>query len=435
MTADSAITELDDRTVERIAAGEVVERPASVVKELLENAIDADANRVEVAVEAGGTERIEVRDDGRGMTEADLRRAVREHTTSKIDDVEDLEAGVGTLGFRGEALHAIGAVSRTTITSSPRDQPQDQPKSEATGTDLSLAGGEVTNVSPAGRPPGTTVSVTDLFYNVPARRKYLKTETTEFGHINRVVASYALANPGVAITLVHDDREIFATTGTGDRQAAVMAVYGREVAASMVPVDPGDLPDGPLEGVTGLVSHPETNRASRDYLSTFVNGRYVTAGAVREAILDAYGTQLGPDRYPFAVLDIDLDPGTVDVNVHPRKLDVRFAEESALKDQVEAAVHAALSREGLARTRAPRGRSAPDEAPVAPESPSDASGEEGPTSGSAVTPDASDSESSVGGSGSSVESPTSSPASPRAESESPAGSDSASPAGSDSASP
>ena len=421
MTDATAITELDDRTVERIAAGEVVERPASVVKELVENAIDAGADRVHVAVDAGGTERIEVRDDGVGMTADALRQAVREHTTSKIADVADLEAGVGTLGFRGEALHAIGAVSRTTITTRPRDP--DAGEGEGTATELHLEGGEVTDVSPAGRPPGTTVAVTDLFYNVPARRKYLKTEATEFDHVNRIVASYALAAPDVAVSLEHDGREVFATTGGGDRREAVMAVYGREVAASMVPVDAAagrtdaeddqtdtadnwtdtadnrndakddrtdaeggrtDLPDGPLDGVAGLVSHPETNRASREYLSTFVNGRYVTAGAVREAIVDAYDAQLGPDRYPFAVVDLDLDPGTVDVNVHPRKLEVRFADESAVRDQVETAVRAALAREGLVRTRAPRGRSAPDEAAVEPATRRDAD----ETAGSSTEPEA-----------------------------------------------
>ena len=361
------IHQLDPKTVERIAAGEVVERPASVVKELLENSIDAGASRVTVAVERGGTEGIRVSDDGSGMTREALTRAVEKHTTSKIRDIDDLESGVGTLGFRGEALHAIGAVSRTRITSRPRDGSQ--------GSELTVEGGEITDVSPAGRPPGTTVEVQDLFYNVPARRKYLKQESTEFAHVNTVTTSYALANPDVAVTLEHDGRETFATNGTGDLRETVLSVYGREVAEAMRPIktdtddeEPSESPDGPLESVRGLVSHPETNRATRDYLTTFVNGRYVTASTVRDAVVDAYGTQLGPDRYPFAVIYLEVDPATVDVNVHPRKLEVRFADEEGVREQVRDAVETALLRDGLLRSSAPRGRSAPEETDIRPES-------------------------------------------------------------------
>ncbi|WP_018256540.1 DNA mismatch repair endonuclease MutL [Halomicrobium katesii] len=358
---DTEIRRLDSATVERIAAGEVVERPASVVKELVENALDADADRVSVAVEQGGIEGIKVTDDGIGMSREAVERAVEEHTTSKISSIADLERGVGTLGFRGEALHAIGAVSRTTITTRPR-------ASEHRGTELVVEGGDVTAVEPAGCPAGTTIEVDDLFYNVPARRKYLKQASTEFAHVNTVVTSYALANPDVAVTLSHDGRETFATTGQGDLEATVLSVYGRDVAQSMIEVDDGDLPDGPLESVTGLVSHPETNRASRDYLSTYVNGRYVRADAVREAIVDAYDTQLAPDRYPFAVLFCAVDPATVDVNVHPRKMEVRFADDEGVRRQVEHAVQSALLAEGLVRSSAPRGRSAAEQTEIAPES-------------------------------------------------------------------
>jgi DNA mismatch repair protein MutL len=368
MSQDQEITALDQRTVERIAAGEVVERPASAVKELLENSIDADADRVTVAVEDGGKGSIRVTDDGIGMSREAVQRAVEEHTTSKIGDIRDLESGVGTLGFRGEALHAIGAVSRLTITTRPRGGDR--------GTELTVEGGEVTDVSPAGCPEGTTAEVTDLFYNVPARRKYLKQTATEFAHVNTVVTSYALANPDVAVTLEHDGRETFATNGTGDLRETVLAVYGREVAEAMIDVDADSLPDGPLDGVSGLVSHPETNRASREYCSVFVNGRYVTSNTVREAVFEAYGGQLGPDRYPFAVLRLDLDPATVDVNVHPRKLEVRFAAEDQIRDQIETAVERALLREGLVRSSAPRGKSAPEETAVDPGS--TAEGSDGP---------------------------------------------------------
>jgi DNA mismatch repair protein MutL len=368
MTDTNRITQLDDATIRKIAAGEVVERPASVVKELVENSLDADADRIDVTVEAGGTERISVSDDGIGMSEADLRAAVREHTTSKIEDVDDLESGVTTLGFRGEALHTIGAVSRTTITSKPRG-------GESSGeraTELRLEGGEVESVGPAGRPEGTTVEVADLFYNTPARRKYLKATATEFSHVNTVVTRYALANPDVAVSLTHDDREVFATTGRGDLQSAMLSVYGREVATSMIEV--GEERDGEVGrersdsvSVSGYVSDPETTRASREYVSTYVNGRYVSSPTVREAVLSAYGGQLSAERYPFAVLFLDVDPSDVDVNVHPRKMEVRWGDESGVKAAVERAVESALLDHGLVRSSAPRGRSTPDEARVEPE--------------------------------------------------------------------
>ncbi|WP_248895560.1 DNA mismatch repair endonuclease MutL [Haloplanus halobius] len=359
MSETPTIHALDDATVRRIAAGEVVERPASVVKELVENSLDADASRITVAVDGGGTDGIRVRDDGVGMTDADLERAVEEHTTSKITDSDDLDGGVGTLGFRGEALHTIGAVSRLTIRSRPRDGGR--------GHELTVDGGDAGDVTPSGCPPGTAVEVEDLFYNTPARKKFLKTEATEFDHVNRVVTQYALANPDVAMALEHDGREVFATEGSGDLESTVLAVYGREVASSMVAVE-GDPTDAPVASVSGLVSHPETTRAGREYLSTFVNGRYVTAGTLREAVLDAYGGQLAPDRYPFAVLFIEVPPDTVDVNVHPRKMEVRYNKPEAVKHQVRSAVEDALREEGILRSSAPRGRSAPEETPIDPTS-------------------------------------------------------------------
>jgi DNA mismatch repair protein MutL len=371
-----SIQSLDEETVQRIAAGEVVERPASVVKELVENSLDADASRVSVAVDRGGKDGIRVRDDGVGMTEAELDLAVRDHHTSKIGDISDLETGVGTLGFRGEALAAVGAVSRMTVRSKPRGG--------EVGHELTVNGGDIATPKPAGCPAGTVVEVTDLFYNVPARRKFLKTDATEFDHINTVVTQYALANPEVAVSLEHDGREVFATEGNGDLRSTVLSVYGREVAEAMVDVawraegaavdaDAAEV-DAPVVTVRGLVSHPETTRAGRKYLSTFVNDRYVTASALREAVLDAYGGQLASDRYPFAVLFVEVDPATVDVNVHPRKMEVRFDDESGVKSAVEEAVSEALLDHGLVRRSAPRGRSKADETSVTP-------GEEAPRGG------------------------------------------------------
>ncbi|MFB6134956.1 MAG: DNA mismatch repair endonuclease MutL [Halanaeroarchaeum sp.] len=348
------ISELDGRTVERIAAGEVVERPASVVKELVENSLDAQATRIDVSVTGDGTAAVEVADDGVGMSEPDLRAAVRQHTTSKIGDIDDLESGVGTLGFRGEALHTIGAVSRTTITS--------RRENADVGTKLEVTGGTIESVSPAGRPPGTTVRVEDLFFNTPARRKYLKTESTEFGHVNRVVTRYALANPDVAISLVHDDTEVFSTSGRDDLLETTMSVYGRPVAESMIQVEheEGDV------AVHGYVSDPETTRSAREYVSTFVNGRYVRDGELRGAIVDAYGNQLAADRYPFAVVFLEVPPESVDVNVHPRKMEVRFDDTGTVRETIESAIEAALLEAGLIRTGAPRGRSAPEDTPVEP---------------------------------------------------------------------
>ncbi|MCT9095540.1 DNA mismatch repair endonuclease MutL [Haloarchaeobius sp. HME9146] len=378
---DTDIQRLDPKTIDRIAAGEVVERPASVVKELVENSLDADATRITVAVQEGGTEGIVVSDDGIGMTETDVRTAVQEHTTSKIRSIEDLESGVGTLGFRGEALHTIGAVSKTTIRTKPRGG--------SDGTELVYEGGEVEAVQPAGCPEGTTIEVEDLFYNTPARRKYLKTRATEFSHVNRVVTRYALANPDVAVTLQHDGREVFATTGQGNLRSTVMNVYGKEVAKAMQPVDSAaedDPRDTPLDSVSGLVSHPETTRSTREYVSTFINGRYVTSKLVRDAVLDAYGGQLASDRYPFVVLFLEMPAVEVDVNVHPRKMEVRFSEEAGVRRQVRDAVEDALLDAGLLRSSAPRGKSKAPEADVRPEA-----GGESMSGGESATADESES--------------------------------------------
>ncbi|ESP88975.1 DNA mismatch repair endonuclease MutL [Candidatus Halobonum tyrrellensis] len=366
------ISPLDDRTVREIAAGEVVERPASVVKELVENALDAGASRVAVAVEAGGVEGVRVRDDGHGMRPDQLPDAVARHATSKLDDTADLDAGVGTLGFRGEALHTVGAVAELTLRSRPPDA--------ETGAELTVAHGETGDVRRVGCPAGTTVVVRDLFGETPARRKFLKTPATEFDRVNATVSAYALANPDVAVSLEHDGREVFASTGDGDLRSAVLAVYGREVAEAMVPVGGADPVESGADAesgaggeaesevrVSGLVSHPETTRAGREYLTTFVNGRWVRDGALRSAVVSAYGGQLASDRYPFATLFVDVPPAAVDVNVHPRKTEVRFDDDAGVTDRVETAVREALLDHGLVRSSAPRGRSAPDETAVDPE--------------------------------------------------------------------
>ncbi|WP_277553651.1 DNA mismatch repair endonuclease MutL [Halobaculum limi] len=351
------IRSLDDRTVREIAAGEVVERPASVVKELVENALDAGASRVAVAVENGGIDSIRVRDDGAGIPPEELPMAVAKHATSKLEDMADLDAGVATLGFRGEALHSVGAVAELTVRSRTPDAD--------TGAELVVDHGDESEVTPAGCPVGTTVEVRDLFGRTPARRKFLKTPATEFDRVNGVVSAYALANPDVAVSLEHDGREVFASPGDGNRRSAVLAVYGREVAESMVDVE-YESEDGAVS-VSGLVSHPETTRAGREYLTTYVNDRWVRDGDLRGAVVDAYGGQLATDRYPFAVLFVDVARTAVDVNVHPRKTEVRFDDDADVMETVRTAVRSALLDHGLVRSSAPRGRSAPDEVDVDPE--------------------------------------------------------------------
>ncbi|WP_353635139.1 DNA mismatch repair endonuclease MutL [Halobacterium sp. NMX12-1] len=354
MTDGDRVRELDDATVAQIAAGEVVERPASVVKELVENSLDAGAASIDVTVEGGGRDRIVVADDGHGMTGEDLQAAVRQHTTSKLSDASELDA-VATLGFRGEALYTIGSVSRMTVTTRARDAGD-------SGATLTVEHGDAGDVRPAGRPAGTTVEVADLFAETPARRKYLKRPATEFAHVNRAVTRYALANPEVAVSLTHDGREVFATTGTGDVRDAALSVYGREVAQSLVPVDA--TPDGPVERVHGYVSEPETTRSTREYLATYVNGRSVRDSVLREAVLDAYGGQLASDRYPFTVLFVETEG--VDANVHPRKMEVRFEQEDRVQAAVEDAVRDALLDAGIVRSQAPRGASKPGDATISP---------------------------------------------------------------------
>ncbi len=352
------IQQLDTETIQRIAAGEVVERPASVVKELVENSLDAGATRIEVAVDRGGKDAIRVTDNGHGIPREELPRALDEHATSKIQDIADLDSGVASLGFRGEALSTIAAVSRLTIRS--------RPQGREVGAELTAEGGDRGEIQPAGCPEGTTVEIEELFFNTPARKKFLKRDSTEFDHINTVVSQYALANPDVSISLSHNGRELFSTEGSGSLRSAVLSVYGREVAEAMIDLEWS--PEESLDSVSGLISHPETTRSTREYLATFVNGRYVTDSALRRAVIDGYGGQLAPDRYPFAVLFVEVPPESVDVNVHPRKTEVRFDDDEAVLSGIAEAVETTLVDHGLIRSGAPRGRSAPTETEVAPES-------------------------------------------------------------------
>jgi DNA mismatch repair protein MutL len=332
---------LDRETVDRIAAGEVVTRPTRVVVELVENALDAGADRVEIEVDGDGTDRIRVVDDGRGMSAGAAELAAERHTTSKLPD-GDL-TGVETLGFRGEALASIADVARVTLTTNdggPR------------GTRV-VVDDDVT-VESAGRGRGTTVEVRDLFHNRPARRESLAAPTTEFERISDRVAAYALLRPAVAFSLVHDGRRTFTTPGSGAFEDAALAVYGRAVARESTTVDAeasvtvGDR--AATVTVRGLLAYPSSTRASAEHVRVAVNGRPVSVPTLRRAIERGYGSLLPGGRHPIAALDVSLPPQAVDPNVHPTKETVALRAGTAVAEVVEDAVGDALSTADLRRS-------------------------------------------------------------------------------------
>jgi len=322
---------MDEQLANRIAAGEVVERPASVVKELAENAIDAGATEIDIAVEEGGLTFIRVRDNGSGIEADDLERAFQRHATSKIRTDRDLFR-IATLGFRGEALPSIAAVSRVSCLSAADDS--------GLGRKIVLEGGHVRSIEQAASPKGTEIVVRDLFFNTPARLKYMKTIQTELGHISDCVNRLALSHPGIAFTLTHNGNTLLRTTGGGDRLQVIAAIYGAAAARQMLRAA-ADHPDYRLEG---WLSKPELTRANRSGITTIVNGRYIRSFAIQQAILEAYHTLLPTGRFPLVVLEVGMHPGLLDVNVHPAKQEVRFSKEAELKELVESALRRALGR-------------------------------------------------------------------------------------------
>lgn len=313
----------------QIAAGEVVERPASVVKELIENALDAGASRIQVRIEGAGQRLIEVSDDGLGIPVAELPLALERHATSKLSTPEDLEH-IHTLGFRGEALAAIASVSRFTLTSRPAE-------SEAAAR-IQVDAGKRAGLDQVGAPVGTLAHVEDLFFNLPARRKFLKGDVTERRHISQLVARYALAYPQVAFELQLDGKHSLQTSGNGDRREILAALYEAGMARRMIPVE---APDAEI-GVTGFISPPELTRANRAELTFFVNGRWVQDSALAAAAVQAYHGMLMVGRYPMVVLFVDMPSEMVDVNVHPTKAEVRFAQRDRVFTSVQRAVRRAL---------------------------------------------------------------------------------------------
>ncbi len=339
---------LPEQVASAIAAGEVVERPASVVKELIENALDAGATRIEIRVEGGGHGLIEVADNGSGILAAEVPLAVARFATSKLDSVEDLEA-IDTLGFRGEALASMGAVARLEI--------QTRAAAESVGARLEVEGGRTLVHEPVGAPAGTLVRVRDLFYNVPARRKFLKTEATERRWITEVVSRYALAYPQVQFQLHHESKLHMGTTGRGDPLEALTAVYGVEVARALLPIREEGA--GPLR-IRGFVSPPDVHRSNRRQLTFFVNGRWIHDPSLAAAIRQAYHGLLMVGRHPMAVLQLELPAQDVDVNVHPTKAEVRFRDPGRVFAVLQRAVRATL----LGQTTPPRVRYAPADRPA-----------------------------------------------------------------------
>jgi DNA mismatch repair protein MutL len=324
---------LDDSIASKIAAGEVIERPASVVKELVENALDAGARRVEVEVREGGRGLIRVTDDGAGMSREDAVLALQRHATSKIRVAEDL-FGITTLGFRGEALPSIASVSHAEMTTR-------EPEAEA-ATGLVAVGGEVVSLEETGAPAGTRIAVTRLFYNTPARLKFLRRDATEIGQIVETCTRFVFSHPGVAFDLRVDGREVLRHAGTASLRDAVVAVWGRELAEAMVPVEAS------REGlrVHGLVSVPAVSRASRNRQLLFVNRRWVRNRMITHALEEAYRGVLPERRFAAAVVHIEIDPNAVDVNVHPTKAEVRLSREPEIHSLVHQAVREALAGAG-----------------------------------------------------------------------------------------
>ena len=325
-----AIERLGEALTRKIAAGEVIDRPASVVKELIENAVDAKSESISLALRGGGTASIVVRDNGEGMSAADLPLSVERHATSKIHSEEDLDS-IRTLGFRGEALASIAAVSRFRIVT------RDGASAEA--SELIVVGGEIETVRPAARAQGTTIEVNDLFFNLPARARFLGTARTEFMHANRTVQHFSLLTPEIGWRLSHDEREVFVAPRAETLLDRLGQVYGTQVARGLIPLDGqrGEI------AVSGYVSRPDLKRGNRRDQLFVVNGRLVSDRGLSYVLASAYKGILRPGSYPIAVLKIDLPPERLDVNVHPRKEEIRFSAARQVQDALAAALQRALS--------------------------------------------------------------------------------------------
>ena len=323
------INELDKNTIDQIAAGEVVERPASVVKELVENAIDSGATAVTVEIKGGGIDMIRVTDNGSGIEKSQIRKAFKRHATSKLRTIEDLFS-IHSLGFRGEALSSISSVAQVDMITKTSD--------ELIGSRYCINGGEEAAFEEIGAPEGTTLIIRNLFYNTPARKKFLKTAQTEGSYVGDVMEHMAMDNPTVSFHYINNKDDKFSTSGNGDLKEIIYRIYGRDISVSLIPINISQ--NGMV--LEGYLGEPSINRSNRNFEIFFVNGRYVKDKIMSKALEEGYKQYLMMHKFPFAVLHLRLDPSLVDVNVHPAKLEVRFGNQAALYEFIRLGVENTL---------------------------------------------------------------------------------------------
>jgi DNA mismatch repair protein MutL len=327
---------LDENTSNKIAAGEVVERPASVIKELVENSIDAGADNIVIEAKNGGISLMRVTDNGSGIDDDDVEIAFERHATSKIRSSNDLES-ISTLGFRGEALASIASVSVVELTTRTR--------ANQYGIYVRVEGGTVKEIKQVGCPVGTSFTVSSLFYNTPARYKFLKKDSTEFGYISEIVNRIALAKPGISFKLIGNSSVALHSPGNNDLLSVIFSIYGKEVSKNLLPIDCEDS----ILKIKGYAGKPEISRATREYQSVFINGRYIKSKLISAAIEEAYKTFVMKNKHPFTVLNIEINPMLVDVNVHPTKMEIRFSKEQEVFRSVYHAINNALLSTPLIR--------------------------------------------------------------------------------------
>ena len=325
---------LDQKTIDNIAAGEVIERPASVVKELVENAVDANANAITVEIKDGGMTLIRVTDNGIGIPKDQVKTAFLRHATSKIRSVEDL-LSVSSLGFRGEALSSISAVAQVELVTKTAES--------FSGVSYKIYGGEEEAFDDIGAPDGTTFLVKNLFYNTPARRKFLKSATTEAGYVEQMMVHIALSHPEISFKFIHNNKNKIYTSGNGKVKDIIYHIYGRDVAGALIPLEA----QNEDVKVTGFVAKPYVSRGNRNYESYFINGRYIKSSIIYKAIEEGYRTFTMKHRYPFVCLDFKIDQELLDVNVHPTKMEIRFRNGREIYELVVDAVRAALLQKDL----------------------------------------------------------------------------------------
>lgn len=328
------IAVLDQQTVDKIAAGEVVERPASVVKELVENAVDAGASQVTVEIREGGIGFMRITDNGSGIEKDDIPLAFLRHSTSKIRSAEDL-TGVTSLGFRGEALSSISAVSMVELITKTREN--------TLGSRCCLEGGIQKSLEEIGAPDGTTFIVRNLFYNTPARKKFLRTEMTEAAAVHEMMTHLALSHPEISFKVIINNQMKLQTAGNGNLKDVIYHIYGRDIAMRLIALE---REEGPLR-ISGFIGKPEISRGNRNYENYFINGRYVKSKIIAKGIEDGYKTFMMQHRYPFVCLNIQIDGTMLDVNVHPTKMELRFSNQNLVYDTIQQAVKDALSGKEL----------------------------------------------------------------------------------------